>query len=136
VKTKTIALALGCAILLLLCTATEGTATHVVCTVTAYNATEAQCDSSPTITASNKKIRKGFCAISRDIEKKYQLKFGDKVVIPGMADYKHRIFYEIQDRMNRKIENTVDIYMVEYEDAIAFGKHEMDVFFIKGIGSE
>ena len=99
--------------------------------VTFYNATTAQCDSSPTITASNKKIRLGYCAVSYDIKKKYKLKFGDYIVVPDMGNYGYSVIYEFQDHMNRRIKNTIDIYVLTYKEAIELGRKKMKIYIIK-----
>ncbi len=79
---------------------------------TAYNATVSQTDSTPTITASNKKVKDGFIANNC-------LPFGTKIRV------NNRVF-EIQDRMNKRYgcEN-FDIYMHEYDDAVTFGKQTL-----------
>lgn len=86
-------------------------------TATAYNATEAQCDDTPTITASNQKVRPGIIALSRDLEKSLGLKFGDIVMLDGEVIG----LFEFQDRMNKRKKKSVDIFMEKYEDAKEFG---------------
>ena len=49
--------------------------------ITSYNADPAQTDSTPTITASGATVAEDICALSRDIEKEFGLKFGDLVYI-------------------------------------------------------
>ena len=79
---------------------------------TAYTADEAQTDSSPTITASNQTVREGFIANNC-------LPFGTKVRIDGKI-------FEVQDRMNERYGcDNFDIYMIEYSDAIKFGRQAM-----------
>lgn len=75
---------------------------------TAYTATVSQTDSSPTITASNKKISEGMVANNC-------LPFGTKIKVNDKI-------FEIQDRMNvRHGCDRFDIYMHNYSDAIDFG---------------
>jgi len=79
---------------------------------TAYNATVSQTDSSPTITASNKKVKDGIVANNC-------LPFGTKIRVND------RVF-EIQDRMNKRYGcKNFDIYMHEYDDAVTFGKQTL-----------
>jgi len=87
-------------------------------TITAYNPTKDQCDSTPFITASNTKVREGIVALSRDIEKEFNVKFGDKVEIKGLG------VFEFQDRMHKKWKRKVDIFMWHKNKAIKFGKKE------------
>ena len=83
--------------------------------VTKYNAVKEQTDDTPTITASNKKIKKGMIALSRDLEEELGLKFGDKIHLTGMGTF---IF---EDRMNKKWTRRVDIYEKSIEEAKKFG---------------
>lgn len=85
-------------------------------TVTAYNAEVAQTDSTPFITASNKRVREGIVALSRDLERDYGLTWGDKVYIIGIGEF------EFQDRMNRRFKKRVDIFMWSKRRALKFGK--------------
>lgn len=79
--------------------------------VSAYTLTELNSDK----TASGKYPKKGYIAISRDLEEKHGLKFGDKVHIKGLG------IFEIQDRMSEEKRNWVDIYMTSYKKAVRFG---------------
>ena len=87
--------------------------------LTAYNAEESQTDSTPNITASNRKIRKGWCALSRDIEKTLSLKFGDFIIVSIDGRYYGK--YEFQDRMHKRKTKQVDLYMVKKKEALKFG---------------
>jgi len=74
----------------------------------AYTATVSQTDSTPTITASNQKVRDGIVANNC-------LPFGTKIKV------NNKIF-EIQDRMNERYGcDKFDIYMWDYSEAIDFG---------------
>jgi 3D (Asp-Asp-Asp) domain-containing protein len=75
----------------------------------AYTADEAQTDSSPTITASNKTVQEGFIANNC-------LPFGTKIRVNGKI-------FEVQDRMNKRYGcDNFDIFMNEYSEAINFGR--------------
>ena len=79
---------------------------------TAYTAMISQTDSTPTITASNQKVREGIVANNC-------LPFGTKIKVNT------RVF-EVQDRMNRRYGcDTFDIYMLDYADAINFGRQTL-----------
>jgi len=84
--------------------------------VTAYSPTKDQCDDDPLITASNIRVRDGIIALSRDLEKDLNLKFGDRVSIEGVGEF------EFQDRMNRRWLRKADIFMWSREEALRFGK--------------
>ena len=84
--------------------------------ITAYPPLAEHTDDSPLITASNTRVRHGIVALSRDIERKYNLKFGDKIHIEGIGSF---YFY---DRMNKRIKNGVDIFMWDKQDCLEFGR--------------
>ena len=84
--------------------------------VTAYSPSIGQCDSTPFITASNTRVRKGIVALSRDLEKRYGLKFGDEIRLRGLG------VYEFADRMHKRWRNKVDVFMWEKGKAVKFGK--------------
>ena len=95
--------------------------------ITAYNAEEAQTDSTPLITASGKKVQENYCALSRDIEKEFGLEFGDIVHIEGYGDF------EFQDRMNKRIKRGVDIFRWDRQEALEIGRREGIIsFLLKG----
>ena len=87
----------------------------IIVTVSAYNPLPGQTDSTPFITASNQAVREGICAVSRDLEKRLKLRFGDFVYLEGIG------VCEFQDRMHRRKRNQVDLFMWNRSDAIAFG---------------
>jgi len=93
--------------------------------VTGYNATVKQCDSTPNITASNKKVRLGMIAVSRDLEKKYNLKFGDFVYLEGYG------LFEFQDRLHKRKTKQVDILCWNIKTAYKVTKDNVPVTFIK-----
>lgn len=83
--------------------------------VTAYNPVAGQTDGTPEITASNKRVRPGIAALSRDLEKEFGFKFGDDVVIEGIG------CFVFEDRMNKRWSRRVDILMTSMEAARKFG---------------
>jgi len=93
--------------------------------VTGYNATVNQCDSTPNITASNKKVRLGMVAVSRDLEKKYNLKFGDFVYLEGYG------LFEFQDRLHKRKKKQIDILCWNIKTAYKLTKDNVSVIFIK-----
>lgn len=80
--------------------------------VSAYTASVEECDSSPNITASGKKVNNGFVAMNG-------VQFGTKIEIEGIG------IYEVQDRMNRRYKDNIDIYMESKGEALAFGRKEL-----------
>lgn len=83
--------------------------------ITAYNSDVAQCDDTPCITAN------GFNVCEHGIEDTVAANFlpmGTKIRIPDL--FGDRIFI-VRDRMNRRHQSRVDVWMKEYKDAKQFG---------------
>ena len=84
-------------------------------TVTTYNPTREQCDSTPNITADGTKINPKkatqyrYIALSRDLLKRWggPFDYGDYVVIKGTGSWDG--IYQVRDTMNPKWVNRVDI---------------------------
>jgi len=86
-------------------------------TVTAYSPDEHQTDSTPLLTASQKRVSTKYVALSRDLESEYGLNFGDSVILNGVE-------YEFQDRMNKKWTKRVDRFFWSRAEALQFGKQD------------
>lgn len=84
-------------------------------TVTAYNPTTDQCDDDPLIAASMRKVRQGTIAVSRDLFDQGWV-FGRKVRIEGLG------IFEINDLMNKRFTQRIDIFMWDENEARQFGK--------------
>lgn len=89
-------------------------------TVTAYSATKKECDSDPKITASMSKVKPGTIAVSRDLFEQGWV-FGKKVYIEN-----HGI-YTINDLMNKKHSERIDVFIGHKKKANSFGKKELIV---------
>ncbi len=84
-------------------------------TMTAYNSEAVQCDASPCITAN------GFNVCEHGVEDTIAanfLPFGAKVRIPDL--FGEKVFI-VRDRMHRRYDNRVDIWMLEKQNALKFG---------------
>lgn len=92
-------------------------------TVTAYSARPSETDDTPTITASNKPVRQGIVAVSRDLFDSGWV-FGKKVYIKG-----HGLF-TIDDLMARDKRNQLDIFMYDTARAVRFGKQTLQAHLI------
>lgn len=89
----------------------------IVMEVSAYNSLPEQTDSTPFITASNTQTRWGVVATN-------QLPFGTKIKIPSV--YGDQIFV-VEDRMNTRYKNNVDIWMEKVSDARKFGRRSLEI---------
>lgn len=96
---------------------------------TYYNAVISQCDSTPLVTASGAVIdttrttELRWCAISRDLHKRYggPLDFGDVIEIEAwQGKYKIKGKYVVQDLMNKRWSNRIDILMSENDRGITY----------------
>jgi 3D (Asp-Asp-Asp) domain-containing protein len=84
-------------------------------TATAYTSEVGQCDGSPCITAN------GFDLCEHGIEDSIAanfLPFGAKVKIPDL--FGDRVFV-VRDRMNKRYQDRIDIWMIDKTDAKQFG---------------
>ncbi|EGB15049.1 hypothetical protein DND132_1843 [Pseudodesulfovibrio mercurii] len=84
-------------------------------TVTAYNPSTDQCDDDPLMAASMRKVRTGTIAVSRDLFDQGWV-FGRKVRIEGLG------IFEINDLMNKRYHQRIDIFMWDESQAREFGR--------------
>ena len=89
--------------------------------VTAYSSTPEETDDSPFITATNKTVQDGFIAANF-------LPFGTKVKIPELFGDK---IFTVEDRMSRRKDNFMDVWMSTKEDAVEFGIHQTNVVVVE-----
>jgi 3D (Asp-Asp-Asp) domain-containing protein len=80
-------------------------------TVTAYSPSD-----SGRITASGKRAQPGMLALSRDVERDMQLRFGDKVRLEGLGTF------VVEDRMARRWKRRVDVRVLTHREARSFGR--------------
>jgi 3D (Asp-Asp-Asp) domain-containing protein len=87
--------------------------------VTGYSSTRGQTDSTPFVTASNTRVRKGIVALSRDLLRRYTpgapFAFGDRVLIPGVGEF------VVEDTMNKRFSQRVDIWFASRSEARHWG---------------
>lgn len=79
--------------------------------VTAYSSTPEETDDTPFITAKGTTVRDGIIATNL-------LPFGSRVKIPKLFGDK---IFTVEDRMHRRKENFIDVWMPTKEDAEKFG---------------
>lgn len=85
--------------------------------VTAYSSTPEETDDTPFTTASGTEVRSGILAANF-------LPFGTKVQIPKL--FGDRLFI-VEDRMHRRKENFVDVWMSSKEEARKFGVSKTEI---------
>lgn len=94
-----------------------------VCTISAYSPTVSQTDSTPFITANNKRVRDGIVAVSRDLFSS-GWKFGRKIYIKDLG------VFTIDDLMNKRMRNSVDIFMFDTKEALQFGRKKLRAYLL------
>ena len=89
---------------------------------TAYSATPWQTDDSPCITATGHNLcedtEKNIIAVSRDLLRTGALRYHQQIMLPDM--FGDRIFY-IEDTMNARFTNRIDVFHYSTKDAREFG---------------
>jgi 3D (Asp-Asp-Asp) domain-containing protein len=85
--------------------------------VTAYSSTPDQTDDSPFIAANNQLVHDGMVACNF-------LPFRTKIKIP---DYFGDKVFEVGDRMNKKYNSRVDVWMPNRQEAIQFGARYLKI---------
>ncbi|KAF0134687.1 MAG: hypothetical protein FD145_518 [Candidatus Saganbacteria bacterium] len=93
---------------------------HVL--MTAYNSLEGQTDSSPWVTASGTRCRKGVIASNF-------LPFGTKVKIEGFGNQ----IFVVEDRMNKRFARRIDIWFSGYNEAMKFGAKKLKYYVVETV---
>lgn len=86
-------------------------------TSTAYSSTVDQCDGDPFIAASGKRVHDGMVAANF-------LKFNTKIRIPELFGDK---IFVVEDRMNPRFQNRIDIWMKTREEAVQYGHKQIKI---------
>lgn len=97
------------------------TETERYTTITAYSSTPEETDDEPFITASGAHVRHGVIAANF-------LPFGTTVKIPEL--FGDRIFV-VEDRMNKRYPDGIDIWMPSKQEARVFGKQTAKIVIIR-----
>ena len=87
--------------------------------VTAYNNLPEQTDDTANIGASNRKVYEGSVAVSRDLIRKYSIKYGDVICL-----FKTDTCYKIEDTMNKRYDNEVNPGNGNRVDIFRYSKEE------------
>lgn len=102
------------------------TLTSVKVTVTSYNPTRRQCDSTPLYGSDGELVTPGIIAVSQDLRKKYGIKDGDVVILEGYGKF------TVKDSMHPRWKKRVDILSLIPKYSSAFGaKTGVPLYFNK-----
>jgi 3D (Asp-Asp-Asp) domain-containing protein len=85
--------------------------------VTAYTSEVDETDDTPNITANGSQVHDGIVATNL-------LPFGTKVMIPSLFGNK---VFTVEDRMNKRMANNIDVWMNDKLSAITFGAHTAEI---------
>jgi 3D (Asp-Asp-Asp) domain-containing protein len=89
--------------------------------VSAYNSEVGQTDASPFITAQGTHVRDGIVASN-------MFPFGTALKIPALFGDK---IFVVEDRMNARYQNNVDVWMESHADAVHLGRRTVQIEVIK-----
>lgn len=94
--------------------------------VTAYSSSPDETDSTPFITASNQKVRRGIIATN-------ELPMGTKITISGLENscVSDITVFEVQDRTNRRYNYRIDIWCESKEEALEIGRQTRLIEIVK-----
>jgi len=96
---------------------------YVKVLATGYSSSIAETDSTPFITAANTPARPGVLAVSQNLLREYTpgapFSFGDHVKVYGVGDF------IVEDSMNARWSNRVDVWFADRYDAVRFGLREV-----------
>jgi 3D (Asp-Asp-Asp) domain-containing protein len=93
--------------------------------ITAYASVPEETDDTPFITANGTHVHDGVVASNI-------LPFGTKIQIPDLFGNK---IFTVEDRMSKKIKNTIDIWMPTKLDAVDFGVTHTSVIVLGNVTS-
>lgn len=101
----------------------SGGKVYVRVLATGYSSSFAETDTTPFVTAANTPTRPGTLAVSRDLLRQYTpaapFSFGDRVHVHGVGEFL------VEDSMNARWLNRIDIWFPSQEEALRFGRREV-----------
>ncbi|WP_225430025.1 RlpA-like double-psi beta-barrel domain-containing protein [Deinococcus detaillensis] len=92
---------------------------------TAYNSEAGQTDNSPFVTATGTRVRPGVIALSRDLLRIFP--YGSRVTLQDSAGLLNGRVFIVEDTMNVRMANTVDIWMGSRAQALAWGSRTVRI---------
>lgn len=95
-------------------------------TVTSYRSVPEQTDDSPFYTSIGEHVHKNGVAVSQDMLKSGVVKYGDVLYIEGIG------FKVVNDVMNARHKNHLDIWVETYEQEKAIGVRKLVVYRVRG----
>ena len=96
---------------------------------TAYNSEVGQTDNSPFITATGTRVRPGVIALSRDLLRVFP--YGTRVTLHDSAGLLNGRVFIVEDTMNVRLANTIDIWMGSRAQALRWGARTVRITAIR-----
>nr|WP_181392131.1 hypothetical protein [Deinococcus irradiatisoli] len=114
---------------LMLLAASRRTGASRVVKATAYNSEVGQTDNSPFITATGTRVRPGVIALSRDLLRVFP--YGTRVTIQDSAGLLRGRTFIVEDTMNVRMANTIDIWMGSRAQALRWGSRTVKITAVR-----
>ena len=100
---------------------------------TAYNSTRGQTDSTPFVTATGTRVRSGVVALSRDLLGRFP--YGTRLSIEDLSGrysgYLRGRVFVVEDTMNVRIGNTIDLWMGSRGEALSWGSRNVRITAVR-----
>ena len=96
---------------------------------TAYSSDVAQTDSTPFITATGTRVRPGVIALSRDLLRVFP--YGSRVTLQDSAGLLTGRVFIVEDTMNVRLSNTIDIWMGSRAQAYQWGARTVTITAVR-----
>lgn len=95
-------------------------------TVTSYRSVPEQTDDSPFITSIGERVHSSGVAVSQDLLKNGVVKYGDVLYVEGYG------FKVVNDTMNPRHKNHVDLWVDSYKKEKAVGVRKLNIYRVRG----
>jgi 3D (Asp-Asp-Asp) domain-containing protein len=96
---------------------------------TAYSSEVAQTDSTPFVTATGTRVRPGVIALSRDLLRTFP--YGSRVTLQDSAGVLNGRVFIVEDTMNARLRNTIDIWMGSRSQALQWGSRTVRITAVR-----
>ncbi len=96
---------------------------------TAYSSDVGQTDSTPFITATGTRVRPGVIALSRDLLRVFP--YGSRVTLRDSAGLLSGRVFIVEDTMNVRLANTIDIWMGSRAQAYQWGARTVTISAVR-----
>lgn len=94
-------------------------------TLTSYRSVKEQTDDSPYWTSIGERVNNHGVAVSQDLLESGKVRYGDLLYIEGQG------FKVVNDCMNKRLKNSVDVWVETLPEEHAVGKRKAKVWLIK-----